>query len=472
MGKAVAVLRQRLEVQSTWVVFGISLTVYVLVAVFLPFPAGMAITNGDEPHYLLSAYSLYYDRDLELINNYENGDYRTFYDGGLLQPHMALYKGRLVPLRPLLGMPLLILPAYIAGGRVAVLVFLNVLVAGAMARLYQVAQRYASSAVALGVVLFLGLTYPLIIYSHQIYPETPVFVIVTCVLAQILVPSQTDYRKSALLVGLLLGVLLQFHYKFAVLMSTLLLFFLWRNRAHWWSALRWSMAPIMVSALALGVWMNAIYHEISLDIFRVTAARGMGAGLAGILGLLFDQEHGLIFFAPIYVMSAAGAWSLWRDPVTRQDATFLTLIYLGNHLVVGTYWDWVGGASPVPRYLVPGLPVLGIFVARAVGVYWKQRRRLQPVVLGLASVAITGLILYERRFMFATGEGSNVFLRNFSRMSPPASALLIRAFPSFWTAKGPGVYVQLAALLVVLFAFWLLCDRANRLLFRVGGYRA
>src|SRR5262245_40119939 len=35
--------------------------------------------TGDEPHYLVTAHSLAVDGDLELKNNYVNGDYRLFY---------------------------------------------------------------------------------------------------------------------------------------------------------------------------------------------------------------------------------------------------------------------------------------------------------------------------------------------------------------------------------------------------------
>jgi len=44
--------------------------------------------TGDEPHYLLIAQSLLYDHDVRVANNYERGDYHTYY-GGPLAPHLS-----------------------------------------------------------------------------------------------------------------------------------------------------------------------------------------------------------------------------------------------------------------------------------------------------------------------------------------------------------------------------------------------
>ena len=35
--------------------------------------------TGDEPSYLIVAHSIVHDRDIDLKNNYENGDYKAFY---------------------------------------------------------------------------------------------------------------------------------------------------------------------------------------------------------------------------------------------------------------------------------------------------------------------------------------------------------------------------------------------------------
>src|ERR687895_1375117 len=81
--------------------------------------------GGDEPHYLLAAESLVSDSDVDLRDEYAARDFEAFYpydldrhgketDGRLHEPHG-------------IGFPLLIAPAYAAGGEIGVELFLAAL---------------------------------------------------------------------------------------------------------------------------------------------------------------------------------------------------------------------------------------------------------------------------------------------------------------------------------------------------------
>src|SRR6185503_5812626 len=97
-------------------------TLFAWVAVF--FFAGTTFwttqcdLSGDEPHYLLMAYSLIHDGDLELTNNYLNGDYATFYHRGVLEPQALehVIEGRRYSHHPL-GPSLVVLPGFWLLGR-------------------------------------------------------------------------------------------------------------------------------------------------------------------------------------------------------------------------------------------------------------------------------------------------------------------------------------------------------------------
>ncbi|PWT88795.1 MAG: hypothetical protein C5B54_10045, partial [Acidobacteria bacterium] len=41
------------------------------------------VPTGDEPHYLITAHSIAVDGDIQLLNNYQEKDYRLFYPGEL-----------------------------------------------------------------------------------------------------------------------------------------------------------------------------------------------------------------------------------------------------------------------------------------------------------------------------------------------------------------------------------------------------
>lgn len=475
----------------SFILFGVTLLVYSALSIFFSSPVGMTVTNGDEPHYLIAAHSLYYDHDFKTSNNYHNQDYRAFYDAEKLDQHLFNFKGRLVPYHGMLGMPLLIMLPYGLAGRIGVLVWLSILMAAALTLLYRVVRVYVPANIAFATVLFCGLTYPVVIYSHQIYPDMVAFVITTFVLTQIIAPTQRNERMTALLVGTALGMLPHFHFKFAVLAAMLYLFFLWaqfqkpsflRIRAanfslpptgegeamhpsknsFFFTAFAWSLGPILLLGLAFVAWIIHVYGEFSLAVF-ISPSQGAFANgrFDGIPGLWFDQEFGLFFFAPFYIMALFGAWSFWRNPATRAQAFFLTLIYVAQHLLSGSFYDWEGGLSPAPRYLVAVLPILIVFAAKGVADAWARRQWSQPAGLAFGTLWITRLILFVRRnWMFGYHKGSNTILRDHYHLD-----WLLPLLPSFKNPNWAGAYLRLGVLIVGFVALWLIGAWVNRRLF-------
>ena len=441
---------------KSWFVFLVALIAYVSLVLFFPPPPTMSATNGDEPHYLIATHSLYIDHDLAMANNYENQDYKFFYDEARIEPHLYNFKGRLIPYHPMLGMPLTLLLPYAIGGRTGVWLLLNLLVAGGLTWLYGALRAFVPERSALITVLFCGLTYPVVIYSAQIYPDTIGFVLVAFVLYWTIGPSTegkvVQERVSALIVGVALGLLPHFHFKFALLSLTLYAFFLWQRRTRLASNLRWSLAPILLLALAFVGWIYHIYGEFSRDVFVAPSQGEYGSGrLDGMVGLFFDQEYGLFFFAPIYLLAIVGGWAFWRNPATRAHAFFLTLIYASHHLLSGTFYDWDGGLSPVPRYLLPALPVLILFVGQGLASLWRHRQWLQPLGLALITLWITRLILFDQRpLMFGFEIGSNAILREYYHWPR-----LINLLPSFKQPDLSGAYLRVGGLILIICGLWL-----------------
>jgi hypothetical protein len=105
----------------SWRLFLFAFLIYGLYATGLIFPA-LPFT-GDEPHYLLITKSLVTDGDINLAENYQNKEYRAFYDGEL-DPHARPGKrgeGTLYS-RHLPALPVLITPFYVAGEKAARLI--------------------------------------------------------------------------------------------------------------------------------------------------------------------------------------------------------------------------------------------------------------------------------------------------------------------------------------------------------------
>lgn len=449
------------HIQARWSIILIVFVVYMGVLFLVPLPPGMTITNGDEPHYLLLAHSLYVDRDFDPINNYENEDWKRFYDGHELSPHLSQYHDRIVPHHQMPGLPFFILPAYALGGRIGVLVFLSFCMTSAITFLYDACSARVRPEVAFVVCLFLGVTYPLIIFSQQIYPEPVAFVLVSLVLAKILNSStQQDIRWRTLICSIALAFLPFLHYKMAPISVALFIFFLWRYRGQLKRVIHWSIGPILLFAGLMIIWFLMLFGELSLDIFRTQTGHGyLSEDLAGIAGLFFDQAHGLFFYAPVYILAFPGVLISLRNLSTRNDTWFLIAAYLFYHVLMGAWQDWTGGLSATSRYIVPILPILVIFVAHAVEHLHKQRQWLQPLSLAGLSIYLTLLVVYDRLLMFGHGQPTSPILRERLQLHELATW-----FPTFMTNTFWESYGLLTLNIGIFIVIWYILSAMNHML--------
>jgi len=449
------------HIQARWSIILIVFVVYMGVLFLVPLPPGMTITNGDEPHYLLLAHSLFYDRDFDPINNYDNEDWRRFYDGYALSPHLSQYHDRIVPHHQMPGLPFFILPAYVLGERIGVLVFLSLCMAMAIVFLYDACCAYVRPEVAFIVCLFLGITYPLIIFSQQIYPEPVAFVLVSLVLAKTLGSSTAqNIRWKALICSTALAFLPLLHYKMAPISVTLFIFFLWRYRGQLKRVICWSTGPILLFAGLMVAWFFILFGELSIDIFRTQTGHGyLSEDLAGIAGLFFDQAHGLFFYAPVYILAFVGILISLCNLNTRNDTWFLIAAYLVYHILMGVWQDWTGGLSATARYIVPILPILVIFVAHAVEHLHQQRQWLQPLSLAGLSIWLTLLVVYDRLLMFGHGQPTSPILREHFQ-----SYELATWFPTFITNTFWYSYGLLILNIGIFITIWYVLSAMNRIL--------
>jgi len=91
----------------------------------------------------------------------------------------------------------------------------------------------------------------------------------------------------------------------------------------------------------------------------------------GVLpGLLFDQESGLLFYAPVYFLLFAG----WQAFKGRKDSLywFALLAPLFTILSLSGHFAWHCLPTPPLRYLLPVLPPTGIFLVYALS-DWRRK---------------------------------------------------------------------------------------------------
>src|SRR4029079_6260941 len=72
--------------------------------------------QGDEPHYLMVADSLWHDHDLAVERDYAEGRYEAFFHGPLAPHYRVRGIGGVIYSLHAVGLSLLLLPAYAVGG--------------------------------------------------------------------------------------------------------------------------------------------------------------------------------------------------------------------------------------------------------------------------------------------------------------------------------------------------------------------
>lgn len=349
--------------------------------------------TGDEPHYLLMSYSLMHDKDLNLKNNFENDDAKTFYPGLSADQQVGLGQGtsnsdRWYSIHGI-GLPIMLLPGFAIAGKAGA-VFTMVLLATitiwlTMAWTYQVTNNrrlsYFAAASMLCMYSYNGL-------AGYIYPDV---VVAGLTLAALLIIErhygQWVFRS---LVGLICGFLLLLHLKTIVIGGPLLLLLaykLWREEKR----LPWEGVIIFIAMLVyfflsnhgwFGVWNpTKIYGGLTFY---------SASPLAITSAILFDSMRGLLIYNPIMLLIFVGL-PVWYKR-SRRSLFFALFVTLPSIVAFGTFRGWNGGDSQIGRYAIDFLPILIPAVAFAVDAL---KQCWQRIIIGILFTATIFISLYS-----------------------------------------------------------------------------
>jgi len=351
-------------------------------------------TTADEPHYLLSALSLWEDGDLDISDERAAARYRTFHAATLpVQAELRPDGSQIEPHDPLL--PVLLAAPGGFGGWLGAKLFLAAL-AGALAGLTMVVamRRFAvSPPVASVAALVAGLSPPLAIYGTQIYPELPGALVA---LAGFWWATGRLSKRAVWAAGLAVVALPWLSVKYTAVAVVLATGLLWRLRR----AGRSTWAIGVVGGLGAAAAMFVLGHEwiyggptayasgshFGAGDFSVMGDRPDYVGRTQrVVGLLVDRSFGLAVWQPAALaIVPALAVMLRRRP--RHGALLAALLAAG--WFTATYlaltmqgWWWPG------RQTVIVVPLGAVAVA-----WWAERlgtvgRRVLLVagVLGVAA---------------------------------------------------------------------------------------
>ena len=435
-------------------VFVTSAIVYVLTSAYL---GQVLSTTGDEPYYLLITHSLLHDHDLDLANNFAQQDYRPFYWGRLAETQGLVHQpsGRVYSSAYSGLLAYLLLPGYALAGRLGAMIVVSVSGAALAVNLFLLA-REVSASLRVGFLtwLYLSFSAPVFLFVSQLYPEIPAAALVAWAVRVI---RRLPARTSATLPGLglaLIGLLL-LKGRYAAIAGPLLVWALVRLRRP-----RFVLAGLAVSGLAAaGLWtldrqlgglMYRLHYQAAAWPDPRTPAEMGGA----LLGLLLDQEFGLLPSAPVYALALIGIpIGLRRDP---QAPALLAILAAAVAPLLGRYW-YAGFSSPA-RYLVVIVPVLAVFVAWTLTL--ERLRWLQAFALASwwGSLALSVILTVHPVLRYNRGTGETRWM---SAVADRTGLDLPRFLPSLVSPSPESRWILLG-LAVTVAAGMIVAERATR----------
>lgn len=405
--------------------------------------------TGDEPFYLMTAISLLRDRDINECNNYrlqqEIALYPAFYQpwqgfpqGWLgwtgapfpLPPHpsnlspanrMCISTNPLVPL-PLngtgselyskhgLGLTLLVLPSFAAGGRALVVYFLALLGALLAANVYLLARESTRSRWPAALTwLAFAVTIPQLPYSFLIFPELPAALLVLYAYRRI-----RNWNNNWVQVGALsacIAFLPWLHYRFIPVSAALFIYYLYtlRKRQTLWPAANLGLvsAQWLVSAGLLMLYFYQRYRQVYPNPADHAGISDVAGTLRGAAGLFLDVQWGLFVAAPVYILAIVGIVLMALRRRGRGELLWIGLIFLPYFAVIASYAQWWGEWCPPARYLASVLPLFAMPFAVALERIRGAAYKVMYAVLMFLSLLSTWGFIYQPQWLYNQPDGNN-----------------------------------------------------------------
>ncbi len=391
--------------------------------------------TGDEPHYLAIAHSIAFDRDLDLANNY--GADEPLVGGGVLQPEAHVQPGVGGIARPVhdIGMPLVFAPfvriavpltnaltrivpeATMRRARLNPPILYRHLISLAMIALTTILAGLvfdallvlgASPRAAFGTAALLLLSPPLLIFSVLFYTELLSALVCFVVFYGICLH---DVRGTAYWcwLGCLTGFLFLLHARNIGLAIPLTALALYRLRDP---GRRGEAGAFAVGVCALVAVRTGVNYWFWGALISGPHARFAGwpgwAALIGetttrAVGLLVDQEFGLLIYAPVYALALWGSGALLKTRRGVARSIFLVAgLYVGFIICPLTnVHGWSGGWNPAARFLTPIVPLLGLLMFTGL--------RAAPRAIGVAvvtlQIAISAYAWQHPKILWNDGDG-------------------------------------------------------------------
>ena len=376
--------------RAPWLAAALAAIAYAITA----YQISPQIPTGDEPHYLVIAQSVLRDHDLKIENNHRRGDYREYYAGELKPDYLRRGTNGEIYSIHAPGLAVAVAPAFALLGYPGVVGCLTLLSAWATALAWKAAWRVTSDVAAswFGWAA-VALTTPFFFQTFVVYPDALGGALVMVGILALIGGQPSPGRLAA--TGAALATLPWLHTRYAIAAVVLGATILARELTARNVAARRGrriLALAWVPVVSAACWFGFFYVIYGTPDPRVPYAGETQSSVAnlsrGVVGLLFDQQFGLLPAAPVFLCALAGlATMIRRSPRLAAELLILVAPY---GLLVGAYQMWWGGNSSPARFLVPVLLPLAIPAA----MWFHSHRGSTARLLGLGALTISLLITF------------------------------------------------------------------------------
>jgi hypothetical protein len=416
---------------------------------------------GDEPHYLVIAQSLWRDGDFKIENNHLENQYREYFPRPL-DPHYLTRgsDGEIYSIHPV-GLPMIVAPVYAALGYRGVVTTLLLFAATAAALMW----RHVSTLTAPGPATFawaaVAITAPFLYNAFAVYPEIAAALAAVVALTMATAPSP---RRLAhwLAVGGSCAALPWLSTKYAPMSAMLVLVaggrLLWPSDASFGAGVRGlfdrariraslpaAAAVLVPYATSLAAWFTFFYviwgtprPQAPYGALVQTDLRNL---VFGAPGLLFDQEYGLLPYAPAYILAVTGSTvMIRRGGDLRRRAFEIALPFAALLGTVGAFRIWWGGSASPGRPLASGLLLLALPMAIAFGAApaSSARRAAQHLLLWSGAGIAVLMLFAQEGFLISNGRDGTSSLLEYLSPRWPAWSLV----PSFIYHEAPTAWLH------------------------------